>query len=157
MLNTNFHSNVIVLGRFYKQFLTSLYISTFFLISFCIIFCCTWTYNLWDHCADTRSWIRGQIRIYEGKYGYLRTKRDLSRICPDGKQPTLTYSYYWTCKNEYRYIATKYVIIIISSAPSHYMSKISFLFSLFFIFINRSDIHIVLLTCTVVFDMVNIF
>jgi hypothetical protein len=27
-------------------------------------------YNLWDHCADTGSWIRGQIRTYDGKYGY---------------------------------------------------------------------------------------
>ena len=26
---------------------------------------------LWDHCADTGSWIWGQIRIAEGKYGYL--------------------------------------------------------------------------------------
>jgi hypothetical protein len=36
---------------------------------------------LWDHCADTGSWIRGQIRIYmyEGKYGYLRANTD---ICP---------------------------------------------------------------------------
>ena len=23
-------------------------------------------YNLWDHCADTGSWIRGKIRTYEG-------------------------------------------------------------------------------------------
>jgi hypothetical protein len=30
---------------------------------------------LWDHCADTGSWIRGPIRIYEGKYGYLRDIR----------------------------------------------------------------------------------
>jgi hypothetical protein len=34
---------------------------------------------LWDHCADTGSWIRGEIRIYEGKYGYLRANTD---ICP---------------------------------------------------------------------------
>ena len=34
---------------------------------------------LWDHCADTGSWIRGQIRIYECKYGYLRANTD---ICP---------------------------------------------------------------------------
>jgi hypothetical protein len=34
---------------------------------------------LWDHCADAGSWIRGQIRIYEGKYGYLRANMD---ICP---------------------------------------------------------------------------
>jgi hypothetical protein len=30
VLNTNFHSNVNVLGRFYQQFLTSLYRSTLF-------------------------------------------------------------------------------------------------------------------------------
>ena len=38
---------------------------------------------LWDHCADTGSWIRGQIRIYEGKYGYLRgqiTNNDLQLL-----------------------------------------------------------------------------
>jgi hypothetical protein len=41
-------------------------------------FPCTLTYTLWDHCADTGSWIRGKIRIFEGKcwyfegiYGYL--------------------------------------------------------------------------------------
>ena len=49
--------------------------------------------------------LRGQIRIYEGKYRYLRATTD---ICPEGKKPTLTFSYYWTCKNEH--IATKYVI-----------------------------------------------
>ena len=27
-------------------------------------------YNLWDHCADIGSWIRGQIRTYEGRYRY---------------------------------------------------------------------------------------
>ena len=61
------------------------------------IFPCTLTYNLWDHCADTGSWIRGQIRIFAP---YL----------PWG--PTLTVSYYWTCKNQH--IATKYVIIVIT-------------------------------------------
>ena len=35
-----------------------------------------YNYNLWDHCADTRSWIRGQIRIFEGKYRYWRTNTD---------------------------------------------------------------------------------
>ena len=38
---------------------------------------------LWDHCEDTGSWIRGQIRIYEGKYGYLRgqiTNNDLQLL-----------------------------------------------------------------------------
>ena len=34
MLNRNFHSNVNILGRFYKQFLTSLYRSTLFGIFF---------------------------------------------------------------------------------------------------------------------------
>jgi hypothetical protein len=33
-------------------------------------------YNLWDHSADTGSWIRGQIRTYEGKYGYVRANTD---------------------------------------------------------------------------------
>ena len=32
-------------------------------LSLCTIFPCTLTYNLWDHCADTGSWIRGRIRI----------------------------------------------------------------------------------------------
>ena len=32
---------------------------------------------LWDHYADTGSWIRGQIRIYEGKYGYMRANTDI--------------------------------------------------------------------------------
>jgi hypothetical protein len=35
----------------------------------------------------------------------------LPRICSEGKYPTLTFSYYWTCKNEH--IATKYVINLI--------------------------------------------
>ena len=58
--------------------------------------------NLWDHCADTGSWIQGQIwTMYEGKYEYL----------PRGQITwTRTISYYWTCKNEH--IATKYVMII---------------------------------------------
>jgi hypothetical protein len=51
-----------------------------------------------NYCADTGSWIRGQIRTYEGKYVYM------PRICPEGKKPTLTFSYYWTCKNEHIYI-----------------------------------------------------
>ena len=38
---------------------------------------------------------------YGIKYGYF----------PEGKYPTLTFSYYWTFKNEH--IATKYVIISI--------------------------------------------
>jgi hypothetical protein len=58
--------------------------NTILCISLCIVFPCTLTYNLWDHCADTGSWIRGQIPMCEGKY------------------------YYWTCKNEH--IATKYAI-----------------------------------------------
>jgi hypothetical protein len=69
---------------------------------------------LWDHCADTGSWIPGQIRIYEGKYGYLRANTNIwgpIRIfAPYGKYPTLTFSYHWTCKNEH--IATKYVITV---------------------------------------------
>jgi hypothetical protein len=40
------------------------------------------------------------------KYGYLRANTDI-----EGKWPTLTSNYYWTCKNEH--IATKYVINII--------------------------------------------
>ena len=32
-------------------------------------------YNLWDHCTDTGSWISGEIRIYEGKYWYLRNNQ----------------------------------------------------------------------------------
>jgi hypothetical protein len=32
-------------------------------IYLCIIFPCTLTYNLWDHCADTGSWIREQSWI----------------------------------------------------------------------------------------------
>jgi len=35
-----------------------------------IIFPCTLTYNVWHHCADTGSWIRGSIWIFEGKYPY---------------------------------------------------------------------------------------
>jgi hypothetical protein len=35
------------------------------------LFPCTLTYTLWDHCADTGSWIRGKIRIFEGKYWYF--------------------------------------------------------------------------------------
>jgi hypothetical protein len=36
------------------------------------IFPCTLTYLFWDQVADTRSYIRGQIRIFEGQYGYMR-------------------------------------------------------------------------------------
>jgi hypothetical protein len=36
--------------------------------------------NLWDHCADTGSWIRGLIRTYEGKYGYLRSNTDICLV-----------------------------------------------------------------------------
>jgi hypothetical protein len=43
---------------------------------------------------------------FGGKYGYLRANTDI-----EGKWPTLTSNYYWTCKNEH--IATKYVINII--------------------------------------------
>ena len=32
---------------------------------------------LWDHYADTRSWIRGEIRIHEGKDGYMRANADI--------------------------------------------------------------------------------
>ena len=31
---------------------------------------CTLTYNVWHHCTDTGSWIRGPIYIFEGKYRY---------------------------------------------------------------------------------------
>jgi hypothetical protein len=34
-------------------------------------------YNLRENCADTGSCIRGQIRIYEGKFGYLRANTDI--------------------------------------------------------------------------------
>jgi hypothetical protein len=47
----------------------------------CTIFPCTLTYNRWDHCPYTGSWIRGKIRIYEGKYGYLRANTE---IFPEG-------------------------------------------------------------------------
>jgi hypothetical protein len=59
-------------------------------MSLFIIFPCTLTYNLRDHCANTGSWFPGKIRTFEGK------------------KPTLTSSYYWTWKKEL--IATKYVI-----------------------------------------------
>jgi hypothetical protein len=35
---------------------------------------------LWDHCADAGSWIRRQIQIYEGKYGYLRANTDICTV-----------------------------------------------------------------------------
>ena len=54
--------NVLILLKFY------------FIPSFLVL----WTYNLWDHCAETGSRIRGAntniwepIRIFEGKYGYF--------------------------------------------------------------------------------------
>jgi len=65
---------------------------------------CTLTYNLWDHCADTGSWIRRQMRTYEGKYGYLPIFSLMAN-----NQHCLTAIYYWTCKNEH--IATKYAIM----------------------------------------------
>jgi len=49
------------------------------------IFPCTLTYNVWHHCTDTGSWIWGQIRTYEGKYGYLRAIRDICRYLPWGQ------------------------------------------------------------------------
>ena len=39
-----------------------------------IIFPYTLTYNLWDHCADTGSWNRGQISVFD---------LHLPRICPE--------------------------------------------------------------------------
>jgi hypothetical protein len=49
----------------------------FFLLKFyfMLFFLVLWTYNLWDHCADTGSKIRD-------KYGNMRANTD---ICPEGK------------------------------------------------------------------------
>jgi hypothetical protein len=89
--NRNFHSNVNVLGRFCKQFLTSLYRSTLFgiflkpdskqkylkydlmhiFMHHLSLYFDSKVYNLWDHCADTGSWIRGQIRIFASPVGQI--------------------------------------------------------------------------------------
>ena len=70
--------------------------------------------------ANTDIW--GQIRIIEGQYGYL------PRICPECKYPTLTFSYYWTYKNEH--IATKYVIKpVITPWYYYYTVKMAFYYS----------------------------
>jgi hypothetical protein len=59
---------------------------------------------LWDHCADAGSWIRGQIRIYEGKYGYL------SRICSEGEVKLMTFA---DCK--YKQQCTLYNAVIVTT------------------------------------------
>jgi hypothetical protein len=62
VLNRNFHSNVNVLGRFYEQFLTSLYRSTLFGIFLK---------------PDSKQKICKLEVEYGGKYGYTRANTDI--------------------------------------------------------------------------------
>jgi hypothetical protein len=38
---------------------------------------------LWDYCTNTGNWMMGQIRLFEGKYGYLRANTDILRANTD--------------------------------------------------------------------------
>jgi hypothetical protein len=72
---------------------------------------------------------RYQKLNFEDQYGYLRANTDIwgqirylranTDICPEDKKPTLTSSYYWTCKNEH--FATKYVIIAVIVPENTYI------------------------------------
>jgi hypothetical protein len=73
MLNRNFHSNVNVLGRFYKQFLTSVYRSTLFGIFFK-------PDSKQKYLQVEQSWINSlKDLFFASKYGYVRANTD---ICP---------------------------------------------------------------------------
>ena len=47
---------------------------------------------------------------FGGQYGFLRANIEIGS---EGKQPTLTFGYYWTCKNEHS--ATTYAIGLVIS------------------------------------------
>jgi hypothetical protein len=57
VFNRNFHSNVNVLCRFYKHFLTSLYRSTLF--------------DIFLKPDSKQKYLQGKYGYFDGKYGYL--------------------------------------------------------------------------------------